>query len=246
MGRFEERETVFKAGDRAEVVSSAAIMFVPKGDLEDEIKDGAKIDVFLDGDLLFTFEEDEIGSEELLESYDPCFPFLKAYDGSYCYADYLDSIAEELAKWLEDDIPLITKFSGRGKGSSYCPDWKQLEEVTGEGSWEKVLNRYAQAVVDSTSLNPPDICLSATYLNSDKLPDIAKISERVQRVLNPKTRFYNTLQDLIDYEIVPELDDPSEYYMDDITDYAVAHVDRGYCIIVDEDDLWDIVQAARL
>lgn len=244
MARLDERETTYKAGDRIEVVSSAAILFIPKGDREEKIEEGAKIDVYLDGDLLFTLEEDDSVSEWIFKEYDPAFSFLKTYSGSYCYSDYLDSTAEDIASWTEDTISLLFYMSDLGDGSIDSDDLEYLRDLTRELSWEKALERLASLAANETY--DTDICLSVTYLNAEKLPDIVKINERVEKALDPKTRTYSTLQDLISYEIEPGLDVSSEYYVEDIANAVAANVDKGYCVVANEDDFWEAVQAARL
>lgn len=53
---------------------------------------------------------------------------------------------------------------------------------------------------------------------------------------------YGSIKDIIDYEVIPALDDPNDFDVEEIAAAISEYKDGGFEVTVDQDTFWEIVQ----
>jgi hypothetical protein len=53
---------------------------------------------------------------------------------------------------------------------------------------------------------------------------------------------YGSIKDIIDYEVIPALDDPNDFDVEEIAVAISKYEDGSFEVAVDEDTFWEIVQ----
>ncbi len=53
---------------------------------------------------------------------------------------------------------------------------------------------------------------------------------------------YGTIKDIIDYEVIPALDNPADFDVEEIAAAISEYKDGSFEVTVDEDTFWEIVQ----